>query len=150
MKYWYWSQPMVAAALALVSIYTVVCLFLFDAAGLPSFQFMINGTFVFPGLVLSFGVNQLLLARRAPRSVTRLERWLLGVEYALIAVLILTSFGQDALLVGLILWVPVIVVAVAVAIAIPVTTARLSAPKRPGEPTVEESPGGGIDELFGR
>ncbi len=150
MKYWYWSQPAVAIVLALLSGYTLVRLFLFEAEGIPSFQFMINGTFVFPGIVLSLGVNQLLLARRVPRSVTLPERWLLGFEYGLIAVLIVTSFAEDALLVGLIFWLPLIILAVVIAVAIPVTTARRSAPQHPGESEADEPPTDPLEELLGR
>ena len=146
MRYWYWSQPAVAAVLLAFTIYTLVSFFAFDASGLFSIQFAVNGAFIFPGLLISFGVTQVLLSRRRPRSVALPERILLGFEYLLIAVLIATSFEPDSLTVGLVLWPLVIVLAVVITIAVVVTTARLAKPVAPPEPP---STAADLDDLLG-
>lgn len=154
MKFWYWTQPAVAILLLLLIGYTVVNFVAFYSTGLFSIQFAINGLFIFPGLLLSFGLNQWLLSRRTPRTVTTPERWLLGFEYGLVAVLVVTSFAADALLIGLVLWPLLIVLAIIIGIAIPVTTARLARPAEssPWNPDGAPSDGAtdGLDELLGR
>ena len=146
MKYWYWSQPAVAVVLLAFTVYTLVSFFAFDASGLFSIQFAVNGVFIFPGLLISLGLSQVLLSRRQPRSVTLPERILMGFEYLLIAVLIATSFEPDSLTVGLVLWPLVIVLAVVITIAVVVTTARLAKPPAPPEPPTTDAE---IDDLLG-
>ncbi len=140
MKYWYWSQPAVAVVLLAFTVYTLVSFFAFDASGLFSIQFAVNGAFIFPGLLISLGLSQVLLSRRQPRSVTLPERILL------IAVLVATSFEPDSLTVGLVLWPLVIVLAVVITIAVVVTTARLAKPPAPPEPPTTDAE---IDDLLG-
>jgi len=145
-RYWYWSQPAVAVVLLAFTIYTLVSFFAFDASGLFSIQFAVNGAFIFPGLLISLGLTQVLLSRRRPRSVTLPERILLGFECLLIVVLIATSFEPDSLTVGLVLWPLVIVLAVVITITVVVTTARLAKPPAPPEPP---STPADLDDLLG-
>ena len=147
MRFWYWSQPALAVVLLGFTIYTLVNFFAFEASNLFSIQFAVNGAFIFPGLLISLGVSQVLLSKRRPRSVALPERILLGFEFLLIAVLIATSFEPDSLTVGLVLWPLLIVLAVVISIAIVVTTARLARPAVTPEapPTPAE-----LDELLGQ
>lgn len=145
MKYWYWSQPATAVVLFGFTVYTLVCFLALEGEGLFSIQFAVNGAFIFSGMLLSLGLSQILLSKRVPRSVTLPERVLLGFEYLLLAVLIATSFAEDALTIGLVLWPLLIVLAVVISIAVAVTTARL---KRPQEPATPPPTPGEMDELL--
>lgn len=146
MKFWYWSQPAVAAVLLGFTIYTLVNFVAFEASGLFSIQFAVNGAFIFPGLLISLGVSQLLLSRRQPRLVTLPERILLGFEFLLIAVVIATSFDPEALIIGLVLWPLMIVLAVVITILI-ATHVRIAKVTSPTEPPADQAE---IDELLGR
>ncbi len=66
-----------------------------------------------------------MLARRKPRTVSRAERILLSVEYALLAVLIVTSLDQSLLTFGILLWPLLIIVAIVISIVIATTSSRI-------------------------
>jgi hypothetical protein len=139
MRAWYWSQPAVAVVLLGFTAYTLYLYVLSRyelsaGSALPSFQFLINGVFIFPGMLLSLGVSQVMLSRRLPRAVTLPERILLGIEYLLLIVIVATSFAPNALDVGLALWPILILVAITISIVIGVTTTLLKQTPNPVEP----------------
>lgn len=152
-RFWYWFQPGLAILVAAVAIYTIVAVTVFEAAGVPSLQFAITGLFVFPGLLISLAVNQVILRRRRPMVVTTIERVLMAILAAVALVLIVTAFDVEALLVGVWVWPLLILYAVAVTIVIALTGSRLTAEREAATsaPAVPSSPdsAGTIDDLLG-
>ncbi len=144
-RFWFWLQPALAVALLGITIYTLIA-FAAEDLSLPfvSIQFVVNGAFVFPGLVISLGVNTAILAFRRPRTTTRTERIMIGVLVAITVILIATSFHDDALVVGLFGWPVLILFAIAVTIVLAVTSARL----RQGQPQ-QLAEDAQMTELFG-
>ena len=126
--FWYWLQPGLGVLLAAFSIYTYVMLFGFDGVGIPSIPAGINGIFVFPGLLLSIGINQLILRKRSPRIVTLTERIMLGVVIGLVVFLFVSGFDDEFSFSALFVWPILILVAVALTIVIVVKNATLAAP----------------------
>ncbi|MDH6181431.1 fatty acid desaturase [Microbacteriaceae bacterium SG_E_30_P1] len=150
MKFWYWLQPALGAALGLLTIYTIVMLstqlFL-----LPSLQFVANGLFAFPGLLISLAVNQFAFRRRRPRAITRAERIMLVILVAIVIAMVAVSFDLE--LVGWALgFYPVLILyALSFTFVISYTSAGLVAqPAAHAEEEPEESGDDSLDELFGR
>lgn len=125
-RFWYWFQPGLAVVLALISLYTIIAVTVFEAAGVPSLQFAITGLFVFPGMLISLAVNQVILRRRRPMVITTAERVLMAVLAAVAVLLIATSFDVEALLVGVWVWPLLILFAIAVTVVIATTGTRLA------------------------
>lgn len=104
-------------ALSLVGIFGVA---VFDAAELAfSFAGAIHAFAVFPGLVISLVVNAILMRAHRELGVSLTEKWLLGVEFALIAALLVLHFWShsgDALGLAILVWPVVIVLAIVIAI----------------------------------
>lgn len=126
--FWYWLQPGLGVLLAALSTYTIVMLFAANGEGIPSIPFGINGGFVYPGLLLSIGINQLILRKRVPRVVTLTERIMLGIIVGLVVVLIATSFDDEISFSALFIWPVLILVAIALTIVIVVKNTTLANP----------------------
>jgi hypothetical protein len=128
---WVWAQFALAAVLAALSLVGILGVAVFDAAELAfSFAGAIHAFAVFPGLVLSLVVNALLMRAHRERGLSLTEKWLLGVEFALIAALLVLHFWShsgDAFGLAIITWPVVIIVAIVIAI--------LAAMRNSGRPT---------------
>jgi hypothetical protein len=133
---WVWAQFAVAAVLAALSLVGILGVAVFDAAELAfSFAGAIHAFAVFPGLVLSLVVNALLMRAHRERGLSLTEKWLLGVEFALIAGLLVLHFWShsgDAFGLAIITWPVVIIVAIVIAI--------LAAVRNSGRPTPVTAP----------
>ena len=118
---WTVAQFTIAAVLLVVSLVGIIGLAVFDAPELTfSFQGWIQSFAIFPGLVISLGVNGLFMGvRRAPAPSLTLK-WLLGLEFALIAALLLFHFYTDpagnTFGLAVLAWPVVIVLAVIIAV----------------------------------
>jgi hypothetical protein len=126
---WIIAQFAVAAVLLVLSAIGIIGLVVFDAAELVfSFAGGFQSFGVFPGLVLSLVVNALLLRR--PQPLGRGVKVLLGIEFALIASLVVYHFYTDpaGATFGLAVLTWVVVIPLAVAIAIVGLVRRASAP----------------------
>ncbi|HTL42237.1 MAG TPA: hypothetical protein VL294_12270 [Pseudolysinimonas sp.] len=126
---WILAQLAVAAVLLIVSLIGIIGTVGFDAAELVfSFAGGIQAFGVFPGLVISLVVNALLLRRPQPLGVA--VRVLLGIEFALIASLVVYHFYTDpaGTTFGLAVITWVVVIPLAVAIAIVALVRRAAAP----------------------
>lgn len=155
---WYWFQPALGVLLAAFSIYTYVMIFGFNGVGIPSIPAGINGIFVFPGLLLSIGINQLILRRRSPRIVTLTERIMLGVVMGLVVFLVVSGFDDEFSFSALFVWPILMLVAVALTIVIGVKNAALAAPAvipatdapaaYGAAPATQGTPEDPLDELF--
>jgi ABC-type proline/glycine betaine transport system permease subunit len=117
---WVWAQFAVAGVLAALSLIGILGVVVFDAAELAfSFAGAIHAFAVFPGLVLSLVLNALLMRAHRELGLTLTEKWLLGVEFALIAWLLVLHFWShsgDALGLAIITWPVVIILAIVIAI----------------------------------
>lgn len=129
---WYRSQLVAAVLVALFSSYSMIMEFTGNLNSLVSIQFAVNGFFIFPGLLLAFGVNQILLWRRRPHLVTTPERVILGILYGLIALTIVLSFIPEAIFFELPLWILLILTPITLTIVILVTSYSLRAEARAG------------------
>lgn len=140
-RFWFWLQPALALVLLGFMAYSVAA---FTRGDLPlySFQFTINGAFVFPGMLLSLAINQAILYFRTPRILTRTERGLLLGLVAILAILIATSFGEATGVVGLVGWLVLVVYAIVLTAVLATTSARLKA----AQPEPEDD--GSIDDLL--
>lgn len=126
---WILAQLAVAAVLLVLSVIGIVGVLVFDAAELVfSFAGGFQSLGVFPGLVVSLVVNALLLRRPQPLGVA--VRVLLGIEFALIASLVVYHFYTDpaGTTFGLAVITWVLVIPLAVAIAIVALVRRAAAP----------------------
>jgi ABC-type proline/glycine betaine transport system permease subunit len=117
---WVWAQFAVAGVLAALSLIGILGVVVFDAAELAfSFAGAIHAFAVFPGLVLSLVLNALLMRAHRELGLSLTEKWLLGVEFALIAWLLVLHFWShsgDALGLAIITWPVVIILAIVIAI----------------------------------
>jgi ABC-type proline/glycine betaine transport system permease subunit len=117
---WGWAQFAVAGVLAALSLIGILGVVVFDAAELAfSFAGAIHAFAVFPGLVLSLVLNALLMRAHRELGLSLTEKWLLGVEFALIAWLLVLHFWShsgDALGLAIITWPVVIILAIVIAI----------------------------------
>jgi ABC-type proline/glycine betaine transport system permease subunit len=117
---WVWAQFSFAGVLAALSLIGILGVVVFDAAELAfSFAGAIHAFAVFPGLVLSLVLNALLMRAHRELGLTLTEKWLLGVEFALIAWLLVLHFWShsgDALGLAIITWPVVIILAIVIAI----------------------------------
>ncbi|MBX3193718.1 MAG: hypothetical protein KF727_01295 [Microbacteriaceae bacterium] len=128
---WSAAQFVLAAVLALVSLFGIVATVAFDAIELTfSFQGAIQAFAIFPGFVLSLVVNGVLMGvRRAPEP-NLLEKILLVIEFVLIAALLVFHFVADgqgvAFGLAMLVWPVAIPLAIAIAIVAIVRLARAS------------------------
>ena len=117
---WVVAQFAVAGALLVLSLVGILGVTLFDAAELAfSFAGAIQAFAVFPGLVLSLVVNGLLMRAHREAGLSLTEKWLLAVEFALIAALLVLHFvshSGDALGLAILIWPVVVVIAIVIAI----------------------------------
>lgn len=117
---WVWAQFVVAAGLAVLSLIGILGVVVFDAAELAfSFAGAIHAFAVFPGLVLSLVVNGLLMRAHRELGLSLAEKWMLGVEFALVAWLLVLHFWShsgDALGLAILTWPVVIILAIVIAI----------------------------------
>ena len=124
---WVVAQFVVAAVLLALSVVGILGVTVLDAAELTfSFAGAIHALAVFPGLVLSLVVNALLMRVHRERGLSLTEKWLLGVEFALIAALLVLHFwteSGDALGLAIITWPVVIILAIVLAIVAAVRNA---------------------------
>jgi hypothetical protein len=117
---WIWAQVAVAGMLLVLSIVGILGVLVFDAAELVfSFAGAIQAFAVFPGLVLSLVLNALIMRAHRELGVSLAEKWLLGVEFALVAWLLVLhfwSYSGDALGLAILTWPVVIILAIVIAI----------------------------------
>jgi hypothetical protein len=118
---WIVAQLAIAAVLLAVSLLGIIGTFVFDLPELAfSFQGGIQAFAVFPGLVLSLVVNALIMRAHRARGVGTAQRVLLGIEFALVAALLVFHFYTDpagtTFGLAILTWPIVIMVAVAIAI----------------------------------
>ena len=133
---WVWVQFATAGALAVLSLVGILGVVVFDAAELVfSFAGAIHAFAVFPGLVLSLVVNALIMRAHRELGLSLAEKWLLGVEFALIAWLLVLHFWShsgDGLGLAVVTWPVVIILAIVIAIVAAVrNTQRLPAASPP-------------------
>jgi hypothetical protein len=118
---WVWAQFAVAAALLVLSLVGILGVVVFDAAELVfSFAGAIHAFAVFPGLVLSLVVNALIMRAHRDLGLSLAEKWLLGIEFVVIAWLLVLHFWSqsgDALGLAILTWPVVIILAIVIAIA---------------------------------
>jgi hypothetical protein len=133
---WVWAQFAVAGGLAVLSLLGILGVAVFDAAELAfSFTGAIHAFAVFPGLVLSLVVNALLMRAHRERGLSLAEKWLLGVEFALVAWLLALHFwpnAGDGLGFAIFTWPVVIIVAIVIAV--------LAAVRNSGRPSLVTAP----------
>jgi hypothetical protein len=138
------AQVVVAAVLLALSVVGILGVAVFDAAEWAfSFAGAIHAFAVFPGLVVSLVVNALLMRAHRERGLSLTEKWLLGIEFALIAALLVLHFwteSGDALGLAIVTWPVVIVLAVVIAIVAVVRNA--SRPPTGDAPPVPPTPAG--------
>jgi hypothetical protein len=117
---WVWAQFAVAGVLAALSLVGILGVVVFDAAELAfSFAGAIHAFAVFPGLVVSLVVNALIMRAHRELGLSLTEKWLLGVEFAFVAWLLVLHFWShsgDALGLAIITWPVVIILAIVIAI----------------------------------
>lgn len=117
---WEWAQFAIAGVLLVLSLIGILGVAVFDAAELAfSFAGVIHAFAVFPGLVLSLVVNALLMRAHREVGLSLTEKWLLGVEFALIAWLLVLHFwthSSDALGFAIVTWPVVIISAITIAV----------------------------------
>ena len=141
---WIIAQFAVAAVVLVISLIGIIGSAAFDAVDLVfSFAGAIQAFAVFPGLVLSLVVNGILMGvRRAPAPNVP-QHVLLGVEFALIAALLVFHFYTDeagnTLGLAILTWPILILVAVAIAIIamirLGVAPAKVTTPVPPAQVT---------------
>lgn len=123
---WILAQFVVAGVLLALSLVGVVGLLAFDAAELTfSFQGAIQSFAVFPGTAVSLVVNALVMRSHREAGLNTAEKVLLGVEFAVIAVLLALHFWPEGLGVAILAWPVHIVLAIAVLIVALVRTSTL-------------------------
>lgn len=137
-RMWLWSQPLVAVLAALAGVYAWYLQLTGDVSALPTLQAVITGSFVLPGLALSFAINHVAVMLRRPPMLTVGEKLLLIVEFALVIAVVAISSSPDLLFLGYLLW-PLLIAAAATAFATMVSTTIRS--RRPNPD------GGSSDEL---
>lgn len=118
---WIIAQLAVAAVLLVLSLIGLIGAL---ALNLPELAFTFAGGVqsfaVFPGLVLSLVVNALVMRLHRSIGVSRLEKVLLVIEFALIALLLVFHFYEDGdgytFGLAIITWPIIILLAIAIAI----------------------------------
>jgi len=91
-RFWLYSQFGMIAVTVLSAVGGIVLL---NSAGQldNSIAVSVNSYFLLPGITLSLIANQVLLLTRKPRIVSTAERWLLGLEYGVIVLLVAGSLS---------------------------------------------------------
>lgn len=137
---WILAQFVVAGVLLALSLVGIVGTVAFDAAELVfSFAGAIHAFAVFPGLALSLVLNGLLMRAHRERGLSGAEKWMLAVEFVLVALLLVLHFWShsgDALGYAILTWPVVIVLAVAIAIVAGVRNATRPTTSEPSAPPV--------------
>jgi hypothetical protein len=133
---WVWAQFAIAGALLVLSLIGILGVVVFDLAELVfSFAGAIHSFAVFPGLVLSLVVNAFLMRAHRELGLSLLEKWLLGVEFAMVAWLLVLHFwtqSGDALGFAILTWPVLIILAITIAIVAGVrNTSRANAAVAP-------------------
>jgi hypothetical protein len=128
---WIIAQLAIAAVLAALALIGIIGTVGFDAAELVfSFAGGIQAFAIFPGLVVSLVLNVLLMRVPGPGRALKI---MLGIEFALIALLLVFHFYTDpagmTLFYAIVTWPIVIALAVAVAV---VSIVRLSRARAAG------------------
>ncbi len=144
MRFWFWTLGAAIAVLVAVIVYTIVSFASLEGGRLFSIQFLVNGAFVYPGLVLSLAVDLLILSRRTPHTITRLERGALVGLLALALVVLAVSFIEHSLLLSTIYWLLLVTAAVWTTSVLGMTNSRLAA-ERAAETGREN---GSLDDLL--
>jgi len=131
---WIVAQFAVAAVLLVLSALGVIGSLAFDAVELTfTFEGAIQAFGIFPGLVISLVLNALIMRSHREAGLSTAEKVLLGIEFALVAVLLVCHFweGPGGELFGLAImtWPVVILLALASAIVALVRVGRLRAPE---------------------
>ena len=139
---WTVAQFAAAAVLVVMSLIGVIGTLAFDAAELTfSFAGAIQAFAVFPGLILSLVLNGVLMGlKRAPEKPNLAQRILLGIEFGLIALLLVfhlyTDPAGNTFGFAILTWPVVIIIAVVLAIlAIVRLASRRSEPTAPPVPS---------------
>jgi len=92
-RFWLYSQAGMIVVAAVSSALGIVAL-QSPAQMENSIAVSVNSYFLLPGIAISLVANQILLLTRKPRVVSVAERFLLGMEYAVILLLVASSpFG---------------------------------------------------------
>jgi hypothetical protein len=92
-RFWLYSQAGMIVVAAVSSALGIVAL-QSPAQMENSIAVSVNSYFLLPGIAISLIANQILLLTRKPRVVSTAERFLLGMEYAVILLLVVSSpFG---------------------------------------------------------
>lgn len=91
-RFWLYSQFGMIVVTVLSAVGGII---LINSAGQleNSIAVSVNSYFLLPGITLSLIANQVLLLTRKPRIVSTAERWLLGLEYAVIVLLVAGSLS---------------------------------------------------------
>lgn len=102
---WIWAQFALAGVLLVLSLVGIIGLAVFDAAELTfSFQGWIQAFAVFPGTVISLVVNALVMRMHRDAGLNTGEKVLLGIQFVIIAGLLVLHFVQEGLGLAIIVW----------------------------------------------
>ncbi len=118
---WVIAQLAIAAVLLVISLIGILGVAVFDAAELAfSPQGAIQAFAVFPGLILSLIVNAMIMRAHREQGLNRTEKILLGVEFGVIAALLIFHFYIDpagnTFGLAIVTWPVIILLAIAIAI----------------------------------
>lgn len=114
---WIWAQFALAGVVLVLSLVGVIGLVVFDAAELTfSFHGAIQAFAVFPGTVLSLVVNALVMRRHREAGLSVAEKVLLGIQFAIIAGLLVLHFLTEALGVAILVWPVHILLSIAIVV----------------------------------
>jgi hypothetical protein len=135
---WVVAQFVLAGGILVLSLVGILGVAVFDLAELVfSFAGAIHSFAVFPGLVLSLVVNGLLMRAHRELGLSLLEKWLLGVEFAIVAWLLVLHFwaqSGDALGFAILTWPVLIIVAITIAVVAVVRNASRTSVAPPVAP----------------
>jgi hypothetical protein len=128
---WILAQFAVAAVVLVISLIGIIGTLAFDAAeSVFSFAGAIQAFAVFPGLVVSLVLNGILMGVRRAPAPSVAQKVLLGVEFALIAALLLFHFYTDeagnTLGLAIVTWPVLILLAIVIAVIAIVRVATAS------------------------
>jgi len=142
---WILAQFILAGALLVLSLVGVVGTLLFDTVDLLfTFAGAIQAFAVFPGLAVSLVVNALIMRAHRERGLSLTEKWMLGIEFGLTALLLGYHFWPDAgdgLQFAVLTWPVLVVLAIALAVVAGVRNAnRPVAPSAPPPPVPGSEP----------
>lgn len=118
---WTLAQFAVAAVLLVISLIGIIGTLAFNAAELTfTFAGAIQAFAVFPGLILSLVLNGVLMGLPKAPKPNLAQRIQLGIEFGLIALLLVLHFFQDSdaytFGVAILIWPIVILIAIVLAV----------------------------------